>query len=82
MDHFEKLLEAACPHHPYPVKHKLEDCTMMKKFKTSGDPSSSGKSGRHPEGRSATPILVIPTICIINLCQARSALGSFLENLA
>jgi hypothetical protein len=31
-DHFEKLLEATCPHHPYPVKHKLRDCTMMRKF--------------------------------------------------
>jgi hypothetical protein len=32
-DHFEKL-EATCPHHPYPIKHKLKDCTMMKKFMT------------------------------------------------
>jgi hypothetical protein len=37
-DHFEKILEAACPHHPYPVKHKLRDCTMMKKFMSSGAP--------------------------------------------
>jgi hypothetical protein len=35
-DHFEKIHEAACPHHPYPVKHKLRDCTMMKKFMSSG----------------------------------------------
>jgi hypothetical protein len=24
-DHFEKLLEAIYPHHPYSVKHKLKD---------------------------------------------------------
>jgi hypothetical protein len=30
-DHFEKLLGATCPHHPYHVKHKLKDCTMIKK---------------------------------------------------
>jgi hypothetical protein len=35
-DHFEKVLEKACPHHPYPVKHKLRDCTMMKKLMSSG----------------------------------------------
>jgi hypothetical protein len=37
-DHFEKILEAACPHRPYPVRHKLTDCTTMKKFMTSGVP--------------------------------------------
>jgi hypothetical protein len=37
-DSFEKILEAACPHHPYPVKHKLRDYTMIKKFMTSGAP--------------------------------------------
>jgi hypothetical protein len=30
-DHFEKLLEATYPHHPYPVKHNLKDYTMIKK---------------------------------------------------
>jgi hypothetical protein len=29
-DHFEKLVEVACLHHPYPVKHKLKDYMMMK----------------------------------------------------
>jgi hypothetical protein len=37
-DHFEKVLEVACPHHPYPVKHKLRDCTMMKTFMSSDMP--------------------------------------------
>jgi hypothetical protein len=31
-DHFEKILEATCPHHPYPVKHKLMYCTTMRRF--------------------------------------------------
>jgi hypothetical protein len=35
-DHFERLLEEACPNHAYPVKHKLKDCNMMKNFMTSG----------------------------------------------
>jgi hypothetical protein len=25
-DHFEKLLDAPCPHHEFPVKHALKDC--------------------------------------------------------
>jgi hypothetical protein len=35
-DHFEKLLEATCQNNLYPVKHKLKDFTMMKKFMTLG----------------------------------------------
>jgi hypothetical protein len=29
-DHLEKILKVACPHHPYPIKHKLRDCTMAR----------------------------------------------------
>jgi hypothetical protein len=28
-DHFEKLLDALCPHHEVPVKHTLRDCRLM-----------------------------------------------------
>jgi hypothetical protein len=42
-DHFGKLFEATCPHHPYPANHKLKDCTMMKKFMMSGTPSRGSK---------------------------------------
>jgi hypothetical protein len=42
-DHFKKLLEAICPHHPYPVKHKLQDCTMVKIFMMLGATSRGGK---------------------------------------
>jgi hypothetical protein len=36
IDHFERLLEEACPNHVYPVRHKLKDYGMMKNFMTSG----------------------------------------------
>jgi hypothetical protein len=56
-DHFEKLLEVTCLHHPYPIKHKLRDCTMMKKFMTSGAPSRDGKPEGDSGGTRAPPIL-------------------------
>jgi hypothetical protein len=34
-DHFERLLEEACPNHTYQIKHKLKDYDMMKNFMTS-----------------------------------------------
>jgi hypothetical protein len=55
-DHFEKLLETTCLHHSYPVKHKLKDCTMIKKFMTSAAFSKDRKPGRDPGGKSAVPI--------------------------
>jgi hypothetical protein len=56
-DHFKKLLEATCLHHSYPVKHKLKDCTLMKKFMTSGALSKDRKPGGDPGRKSAAPIL-------------------------
>jgi hypothetical protein len=47
-DHFNKHLEAICPHHSYPVKHKLKDCTLIKKFMMSGAFSKDRKSGGDP----------------------------------
>jgi hypothetical protein len=29
-DHFEKLLDAPCPHHEAPIKHTLRECQLMK----------------------------------------------------
>jgi hypothetical protein len=55
-DHFEKLLEAICPHHSYPIKHKLKDCNMMKKFMTSGAFSKGSKMGGDPGGKCVAPI--------------------------
>jgi hypothetical protein len=52
----EKLLETACPHHPYPVKHKLKDYTMMKKFMASGAPPICDRPGRNLGGKCAAPV--------------------------
>jgi hypothetical protein len=30
--HFEKLLDALCPHHEVPVKHTLRECRLMKNY--------------------------------------------------
>jgi hypothetical protein len=53
-DYFEKILEVACPHHPYPVKHKLRDCTMMKKFISSRGPPGGDEPTRDSRGRGTT----------------------------
>jgi hypothetical protein len=51
-DHFKKILEAAYPHHPYPIKHKLKDCTMMRRFLSSvGTPLDGDELARDPRGR-------------------------------
>jgi hypothetical protein len=31
-DHFERLLDASCPHHEVLVKHKLKDCRLIKNY--------------------------------------------------
>jgi hypothetical protein len=53
-DHFEKILEVVCPHHPYPIKHKLRDCTMMKRFMTLGVPHGGDEPTRDTRGRGMT----------------------------
>jgi hypothetical protein len=51
-DHFEKILGSTCPQHPYPVKHKLRDCTMMRRFMSSmGTPPGDDELAREPRGR-------------------------------
>jgi hypothetical protein len=55
-DHFKKLLEATCLHHPYHVKHKLKDCVMMRKFMTLRAPSKGSKLEGDPGRKSAEPI--------------------------
>jgi hypothetical protein len=54
-DHFKKIHEVACPHHLYPVKHKLMDYTIMKKLMTSGNPSSGNGPRRDSGGKRAGP---------------------------
>jgi hypothetical protein len=31
-DHFERLLDALCPHHEVPVRHSLKDCRLIKNY--------------------------------------------------
>jgi hypothetical protein len=47
-DSNKKLLEATCPNHTYPVRHKLKECTMMNNYMTTGTFARSKK----PEGDS------------------------------
>jgi hypothetical protein len=47
------FLEAACPNHMYPIKHKLKDCTMMKNFMTLGALSMGKKQDGEPGGKCA-----------------------------
>jgi hypothetical protein len=48
--HFGMILEATYPHHPYHAKHKLRDCTMMRRFMTSGAPAGGNEPVRNSKG--------------------------------
>jgi hypothetical protein len=54
-EHFEKLLKLACSNHPYPVKHKLKECTMMRNFMTWGVVSKGKNPKGDSSGKGATP---------------------------
>jgi hypothetical protein len=63
--HFKKILEAACPHHPYPVRNKLRDYTMMKRFITLGAPPGGDEPTRDSRGRGtvlAPEVVEVATI--------------------
>jgi hypothetical protein len=60
MDHFEKLLDALCPHHEVPVKHTLRECWLMKNYvkgtlkpKTADQPDKQGPSHDNDDGAGA-----------------------------
>jgi hypothetical protein len=53
--HFEKLLEASCPNHTYPVRHTLKECTMMKNYMTIGTFARGKKPEGDPMGKVAAP---------------------------
>jgi hypothetical protein len=56
-DHFEKLFEVTYPYHPYPVKHKLKDCTIIKKnSRRQGIPQEAASWKGAQEGRVQHPI--------------------------
>jgi hypothetical protein len=44
--HFEKQLEALCPYHEKPVKHKLRDCRLMRSFLASAPQAEATKRRR------------------------------------
>jgi hypothetical protein len=72
-DVFKKLLEVSCPHYSYPVKNKLKDCTMMKKFMTSGAFSKGRKLGGEPGGKSVVLILGEVEVMAIFDCGSPAA---------
>jgi hypothetical protein len=59
-DHFEKLLDASCPHHEVPVKHTLRECQLMKNYinstlepKMADQPDKQGPSHDNDDGTGA-----------------------------
>jgi hypothetical protein len=59
-DHFEKLLDAPCPHHEVPVKHTLRECRLMKNYvkstlkpRTTDQPDKQGPSHDNDDGAGA-----------------------------
>jgi hypothetical protein len=60
-DHFERLLDASCPHHEVPVKHTLRECRLMKNYvkgtlkpRTADQPEKGGPSPDNDDGAGAT----------------------------
>jgi hypothetical protein len=46
-DHFEKLLDASCPHHEVLVKHTLRECRLMKSYvKSTLKPKTADQSDK------------------------------------
>jgi hypothetical protein len=54
-NNFVKLLEATCPNHTYPVRHKLNECTMMKNYMTTGTFAKGKKLEGDSMGKVAAP---------------------------
>jgi hypothetical protein len=54
-DHFNRLLEEACPNHAYPVRHKLKDCGMMWSFMTSLSLTWGTEPDEGPDGSDVAP---------------------------
>jgi hypothetical protein len=59
-DHFEKLLDAPCPHYEVPVKLTLRECWLMKNYvkitlkpKTADQPDKQGPSHDNDDGAGA-----------------------------
>jgi hypothetical protein len=57
IDHFERLLELACPNHAYPIKDKLRYYNMMKSFMTSGSQARDIELEEDTDRSDPTPFL-------------------------
>jgi hypothetical protein len=66
IDHFEKLLEAPCPNHHYPVWHAYKDCRLLKKFLSKEAPSGKGPEPHRSEKQERKgPIFPDKTECFM-----------------
>jgi hypothetical protein len=54
-DHFKRLLEEAYANYAYPIRHKLEDCYMMKSFMILGSPTRGTVLDEDPSGSNTMP---------------------------
>jgi hypothetical protein len=54
-DHFKRLLKEACPNHAYHVRHKLNNCDVMRSFMTSGSLTWCAELDENPGGSDTTP---------------------------
>jgi hypothetical protein len=59
-DHFERLLDASCPHHEVPVKHTLRECQLIKNYindtlkpRTADQPKKEGPSPDNDDSMGA-----------------------------
>jgi hypothetical protein len=76
VDHFEKLLEAICPNHMYPVRHKLKECTMIKNNMTTQTFARRKKPKGDSAGKAVMSIYDGPTPSVNTLLLWLIALGA------
>jgi hypothetical protein len=59
-DHFERILDAPCPHHEVPARHSLKDCRLIKNYvnvtlkpRTADQPKKGGTPPDNADGAGA-----------------------------
>jgi hypothetical protein len=72
-NHFKTLLKDACLNHAYLIKHKLNDCGMIKNFMTSGSFTWDKEPEEDPSGSGMMPFLGEEMVKIVY--DGRSHLG-------
>jgi hypothetical protein len=53
--HFKTLIKEACPNHAYPIRNKLNDCSIMKTFMTTGSLTWGAELNEDPGGSDTMP---------------------------